>query len=191
MLERLTGPAREVVVRARDEALATGAAQIGTEHLLLALLDPDSVIAYPLLAAAGLEHDPVRAELARLTGPPPGALTDEDAQALRAIGIDLDAVLARIVETFGPDALGPPGATPPTSRWRRAGSARRFTPRARRSMGVAVREAIRLGDRQIDDGCILAGILRADGRAVQLMKTRGVPAKQLLAALEQSRRRAA
>ncbi len=192
MFERFTVPAREVVVRARDEAKATNAPLIGTEHLLLALLDERATTAYPVLTAAGLTHDQVLAAVGRLGERPARLLDDEDAAALREIGIDLDTVLARITESFGPEAL-----TPPAPRrqglftGRRTSSARRFTPAARKTMGLTVREAIRLSDNHIDDGHILLGILRGDGLATQILNEARISFEGLRAEVEAQRRRAA
>jgi ATP-dependent Clp protease ATP-binding subunit ClpA len=52
MFERFTKEAREVVERARDEALDTGSETIEAEHLLLAL----SRRGLPALRAIGLDH---------------------------------------------------------------------------------------------------------------------------------------
>jgi hypothetical protein len=52
--------ARQVVVAARTEAMELGAAGIGTEHLLLALLQPPRTVATPILERAGLDHAGVR-----------------------------------------------------------------------------------------------------------------------------------
>jgi ATP-dependent Clp protease ATP-binding subunit ClpA len=190
MFERFTIAARETVVRAREEARAAQAPQIGTEHLLLALLDDRARAAYPVLTAAGLSHDAVRAQIARQATPAPGTLTDEDADALRTIGIDLDAVLARVTETFGPDALAP--TAPAGRRWGRRGTtANRFTPHARTALGVALREAIRLGTRHIDDGHLLLGLLRTRCTAARILADAGSTPAQLRAAIEQTYRAAA
>jgi len=189
MFERFTVAAREVVTRARDEAIELGAPLIGTEHLLLALLDDRATAAYPVLTTAGISHDGVRAALRRGAAGPAGLLSAEDADALRTIGIDLDAVLARIGETFGADALQPPA--PRTGRFGRTSSARRFSPRARKAMGLALREAIRLGDKHIDDRHILLGLLRGECGATRILEDQGVPAEQLRAALRHPGERAA
>src|ERR1700755_753913 len=107
MFERFTIAARETVIRARQEARELGPGPIGTQHRLLALASPDAGVAHDVLGAAGLDARRVRAEILRLVGAPPAGqlLGEEDAAALRTIGIDLDAVLARIEESFGADAL--------------------------------------------------------------------------------------
>lgn len=190
MFERFTVPARETVVRARNEALALRAPLIGTEHLLLALLDPDATTAYPVLTGAGVTHQRVRDEIERRTSRA-GALGAEDAEALRSIGIDLDAVLASIAESFGPDALAPPAPKPGRGSRGRTSSARRFTPNARKTMGLAVREAVRLADKHIDDGHILLGLVRGGGLGATILTDLGVPPAGVRTALEQRRRRAA
>jgi ATP-dependent Clp protease ATP-binding subunit ClpA len=190
MFERFTAPARECVLRAREEAQALHAPMIGTGHLLLALLDERSPNAYPVLTAAGLTHDAVRAQLARGAEGAPAGLTEEDAEALRSVGIDLDAVLARITETFGPDALTPATASGGRGR-RRSGTSSRFTPAGRKVLGLALREAVAHGDRHIDDRHVLLGLLRDDPLVAGILAGQGVPAAALRSALEQARRPAA
>jgi ATP-dependent Clp protease ATP-binding subunit ClpA len=179
-------------MRARDEARAGHAPLIGTEHLLLALLDERAPHAYPVLHAAGFAHEGVQAEVARRAGPSARLLDDEDAAALRTIGIDLDAVLASITESFGPDALTPPPPRRPGLFFGRGeSSARRFTPNARKTMGLALREAIRLGDNHIDDGHILLGLIRGGGQGASILSAGTVPLDSLRTALEAARRPAA
>ena len=105
MFERFTQQAREVVIHAQDEARDLDHPYIGTEHLLLALLNPDAGIAHTVLHAAGLNRTGARADVKRLLHKGSAVLGDGDAEALQEIGIDLDAVRARIEETFGPGAL--------------------------------------------------------------------------------------
>jgi ATP-dependent Clp protease ATP-binding subunit ClpA len=59
----VTGQARRVVERAREEAHATGEAEIGPEHLLLGLLRDDHGTALRALEAAGVELEAARAAL--------------------------------------------------------------------------------------------------------------------------------
>ncbi len=103
MFDRLNSTAREVTVRAKREAEESRQPHIGTEHLLLALLDERAGIAYTVLHGAGVDRQRVRADIERLIRPP--MLGTDDAAALQTIGIDLDAVLARIepVRSDGPE----------------------------------------------------------------------------------------
>src|SRR4029450_6366705 len=78
--------------------------RIGTQHLLLGVLEqPDAVAARVLTELGGTPaavEQKIQAELARA---PYGI---GDAEALGAIGINLDEVRRRIEAAFGPDALG-------------------------------------------------------------------------------------
>jgi hypothetical protein len=106
MFERFTSSARNVVVGAQRSAVELGHPYIGTEHLLLGLLDPASGGSAEILHAAGVQRERVLAEIDRLraAGAPP-LLGPADVEALRAIGIDVDAVVAAIEASFGPGAL--------------------------------------------------------------------------------------
>jgi ATP-dependent Clp protease ATP-binding subunit ClpA len=179
MFERFATAARDTVIRAKQEARDLGPGPIGTQHLLLALASPDAGVAHEVLREAGLDARRVRAEIVRLSGPPsPGRLLgEEDAAALRTIGIDLDAVLARIEESFGPEALRPPVPAPKRETlW--GGSRRgdgRFTPRARKALGLALREAIHLQDRLIGTDHLLLGLIReGDGLAARILVDNGI-----------------
>ena len=63
MFEGFTDRAREVVVLAREEARDSGQRNIGTEHLLLGLLDQDDGIASRALGSLGVTADRVRNEI--------------------------------------------------------------------------------------------------------------------------------
>jgi ATP-dependent Clp protease ATP-binding subunit ClpA len=116
MFERFSVPARNVVIGAQAEARALRHSYVGTEHILLGLLDPTSDRAAAILREAGVERDLVVTEIERLIGRGRDFLGEADAEALRSIGIDLDSVVAAVEESFGPGALQPPRTV---SRWRR------------------------------------------------------------------------
>ena len=69
MFERFSGEARRTVVAAQELARAYGHTWIGTEHLLLALLDGPEGVAARAVAALGLSADGVRAEIERVVPP--------------------------------------------------------------------------------------------------------------------------
>src|SRR5689334_21646364 len=104
MFEQFTDPARQTVVLAQDEARRLHHHYIGTEHLLLGLLDQDTPTT-AVLSRHGLMREGTVAAVLAFTGEE--AL---DAAALGTVGIDLDAVRERVEATFGPGALD----TPPT-----------------------------------------------------------------------------
>ena len=153
MFERFTRAARDTVVRARQDALDLGHPTVGTEHLLLAVLAAEGPAA-GVLHDCGATPDAVRGRLRRLVyrDEPLGAL---DAEALRAIGIDLAAVRAQVERTFGPGALGPAGARPGPRRSRTS-----FSPRARKVLELSLREARAMRHNHIGSEHILLGILR-------------------------------
>ncbi|GHJ46778.1 hypothetical protein Cs7R123_41200 [Catellatospora sp. TT07R-123] len=182
MLERFTTAARSTVLAARAEARQLGHPQIGTEHLLLAMLHPDAGTAYDVLSAAGLDHARVTAAVTRLVGTvqPFGPA---DTAALEAIGIDLEAVRARLEETFGPGALDP--APPPPRRGlfgRRRAEPRtgRFGPRAKVVLELALREALRLRHNHIGTEHLLLGIIREEkGLAAKVITDAGIDLRDL------------
>jgi ATP-dependent Clp protease ATP-binding subunit ClpA len=168
MFERFTAAARSVVVMAKEEARQLDHVCVGTEHLLLAMLDESSGGTAVLLRDAGITRERVLAEINRFVRPAPQALDDSDAAALQAIGIDLDAVRAKVEELFGPGALRPPGAARPAPR---RGFLRRkevsrggpFAARTKKVIELSLREAIALHHNFIGSEHILLGLLRENG----------------------------
>ena len=106
MFERFTDTARHVIVQAQEAARGLGHGYIGCEHLLLAAAAAGEP-AGAVLRGQGVTPERIKEEILRASGPgqtagPAGGL---DREALASIGIDLDAVRARIEAAFGPDAL--------------------------------------------------------------------------------------
>jgi ATP-dependent Clp protease ATP-binding subunit ClpA len=166
MFERFTDDARATVMEAQAAARELNHAHIGTEHLLLGLLAAEGSVGQRVLTAAGITPAGVRQDIQRILGQPGRILSDEDAAALKTVGIDLDAVLARIEESFGPSALGPDeaGRAPTRGRFRRRlGGGPRFTPRSKKVLELSLREALRLKDKHIGTEHILLGIIRDGG----------------------------
>jgi Clp amino terminal domain, pathogenicity island component len=137
-----------------------------------------------------------------------------DREALAAIGIDLDVVRSRIEATFGPDALARavPGRRSRRrgglrSRLRRpARNARRrpavarngellevpparrghipFTPRAKKSLQLSLREAVGQGDNYIGVQHIALALLGVpNGAVAAILSALGLPAGSLRAAI--------
>lgn len=106
MFERFTNDARTIVVHAQQHARRLGHRYIGCEHLLLAAVSADAP-AGAVLREHGLTPEQVEEQIVRQVGLGTGAslFADLDADALAAIGVDLDAVRARIEGRFGADAL--------------------------------------------------------------------------------------
>ena len=185
MFERFTERARNVVVHAQGEARGLGHAYIGTEHLLLGLLRESSGVAGRALDRLGIERDAVRSDVVRLVGEgPPIRLGEQDAEALRSIGIDLEEVRRRLEEAFGT------GALERRDRVRRGWKRRRrcetvpshipftghipFTPRAKKVLELSLREARQLGHGYIGTEHILLGLVRErEGMAARILAQRG------------------
>jgi ATP-dependent Clp protease ATP-binding subunit ClpA len=128
MFERFTDRARRVLVLAQEQARILNHSFIGTEHLLLGLIEEQDGVA---------------------------------AKALAAMGITLDKVRARVEETFGLAGTPPTGSPP-------------FTPRAKRTLELSLREALQLGSSYIGTEHILLGIVReGEGTAAQVLQSLG------------------
>jgi ATP-dependent Clp protease ATP-binding subunit ClpA len=168
MFERFTDRARQVTVDAQATARRLGHGHIGTEHLLLGLLHSDGMAAQVL---RGLGVTPAAVEREVLAEVGRGPLGAGDAEALGAIGIDLDEVRRRMEASFGPGALhwhpDPDcrGARP------RLGHIP-FTPRAKKVLELSLREALALKHRHIGTEHILLGLVREGEGLAMLVLTR-------------------
>lgn len=178
MFERFTQPARDVVVRAQEEAAGLGHDGIGTEHLLLGVATGDGGI----LRSLGVELPALRAAVAERR-------RDElDAAALATIGIDLDAVRRSVERAFGPGALA---GRRRCRRGRRAGHMP-FSPRSKRVLQRSLREALAQGDREIRPEHILLGLAGDAGSgAARALRACGTTPEAVHAAVLARRRDAA
>jgi hypothetical protein len=77
MFERLTLPAREVLVEAQSEAITLGHRAIGTEHLLIGLLHDESSVAGIVLTDLDVDADWVRSRLVDEPQRPAGTFSGE------------------------------------------------------------------------------------------------------------------
>jgi hypothetical protein len=140
MLERFDPDARTLIAQAAEHARRLGHRYVGGEHILLATVSAGAP-ASAVMRARGLTPELVEEEIVRRVGLGIGAglFAGLDRDALATIGIDLDAVRARIEASFGPQALTSaaqaahqgrtrhPGLRPPRTvrGWRRRRRARR------------------------------------------------------------------
>jgi len=106
MFERFTQEARDLVALASEHARRLGHRYVGGEHLLLATVTAGQP-ASAVLRAHGVTPDLVEEEIVRRVGLGAGAglFGGLDKDALATVGIDVDAVRARIEASFGPQAL--------------------------------------------------------------------------------------
>ena len=183
MFERFTDRARQTVKGAAQEARQLGGSYIGTEHLLLAILHLDGGIAHDVLIEAGTSYDSVRRAMLDAESTQVDLL--DDAEALESIGIDLNAVKAKLEEAFGPGVLDepPPEKKGWLGRRRQESSAWHlpFTPRSKMVLELGLREALALKHNYIGTEHLLLGLIREEGRAAKLLTERGVDLKQLRA----------
>jgi hypothetical protein len=229
MFERFTPDARTVVVHAQQHARRLGHHYIGCEHLLLAVVGIDQP-ADEVMRERGVTPDHVEQQIVRRVGLGTGAdlFADLDRVALAAIGIDLDAVRARIEARFGVDALdraarvsrsrrrrsrlNPSRALRPRlrrryRRWRCGPQAVSqgtqpqtaavpsghlpFTPRAKKTLEIALGEARAQRDAYIGVQHIALGLLATDdGSVPPILEALGTSPKILRAAIRDRYRQA-
>lgn len=189
MFERFTRDARSVVISTQDLCHVLGADEVRPVHLLLALTEEGSGVR-DLLAAHGITTDAVADCLGVAPPAPPAPLGQDDAAALRSLGIDLDAIRDAVERQFGEGALDEP-AEDVTLKPARVGRTR-FGRGSKKVLELSLREAIRTGAREIRTEHIALGVLRADDEAVtMLLRTLGIDARDVRADLEDRGRRTA
>jgi ATP-dependent Clp protease ATP-binding subunit ClpC len=115
LFERFTDRARRVLVLAQEEARLLNHSFIGTEHILLGLMDEGEGVA---------------------------------AKALNSLDIRRDVVFAKLQELGFHDGGTTPVGSPP------------FTPRVKKVLELALREALQLGHSYIGTEHILLGLVR-------------------------------
>jgi ATP-dependent Clp protease ATP-binding subunit ClpA len=177
VFERFTTQARAVVTRAQREARQLGHPSIGTQHVLLGILDEPDAAAGRALGALGLDGDEVRDDVRRFEQDR-AAFSEEDADALRSVGIDLDEVRRTVEEAFGPGAL-----ERSTSDRRGLGAGHiPFTAESKKALELALREALHLGHRYIGTEHLLLGLVRDEGSsAARILSARGVDRERVRA----------
>lgn len=200
MFERFTGDAREVVITAQAEARKLGHDFIGTEHVLLGLLAHEESTIAAALRDSGVDAEFVRGEVIRRVGPRPpdqsfAEAEAEDAAALKAIGIDLDAVRRAIEENFGEGSLRLPREAPAPkrrglfARSYASGGHIPFTNRNKKVLELSVREAWHLDQKFLAPEHIMLGLIReGKGLAMLILTDKGVDLGKLRTDLTRSLR---
>jgi ATP-dependent Clp protease ATP-binding subunit ClpA len=168
VFERFTEKARTAVVLAQQQAREHGDDTIDTGHLLRALFAVPDNLAVMVLEGFSVRRADVEADLDRRRPDATGGTSD--ASSLAALGIDLDEVRRRVEEAFGPGALD--RARRP--RGRRWGGHIPFAKESRKTLELALREAISLGHNYIGTEHILLAMLRGGGVAHDALAARGV-----------------
>ena len=150
MFERFTRNARRVVLQAHEVARRTDADEVLPAHLFAAIVEADGILAVHVLEDLGAPRTDLRQVVRDLTGQHPAGLSEDDAEALRVLGIDLDEVIRRIDSDLGgiPEPAGARHSRP------------RFSTGAKKVLELSLREAIRLGDGFIGTEHVLLGLIR-------------------------------
>jgi len=151
MLERFTRHARVAVQRAHEYAREAGRPEVLPVHVFGALMAADGSLAVSVLNGLGAPRAEVQQVVRGLTAEPQAGLSQDDAEALRVLGIDLDEVIRRIDHDLG----GLPG--PGEVRHSRP----RFSRAAKKCLELSLREAVRLGDNFIGSEHLLLGLIRS------------------------------
>jgi ATP-dependent Clp protease ATP-binding subunit ClpA len=182
MFARFTDEARGAVVLAQEEAARLRYPWLGTEHLLLGLLRQPGSHAGRVLGGLGVTTAAVETQLVQELGPPHGEqdLGREGEEALRALGIDLEAVRRKVEEAFGPGALD------------RARPGQCGVPMMPRFKQTIERAARLVGPTdEIDTDHLLLGIMQVRGAlATTLLEKLGVGEADIRASVAADRREA-
>lgn len=182
MFHRLSADARDAFGAGQEESARLGHPWLGTEHVLLAMLRRPETAAAQILAAFGVTAATFEMALIEELGEPSGVdvLGEADEEALRTLGIDLQAVRSRADETFGPGALD-------RARAGRCGTP--MMPRLKQSLELAVRAAGPRRSIETDD--VLLGMMQVRGSLAGIVLRRvGVSPDRVQAAVREFRARA-
>ena len=166
IFNRFTRECRECVEAAVEEARTLGHDSVGDEDLLLGILRVDEGMGAGALSASGVTLEAARRESEAMLS-----------EALDSVGILLEDVRREAGDTF--DMRIPRSRRIP------------FSPRAKKVLERALREAVRLRDGHIGNEHVLLGILRTEGTAVRLLARLGVSPQALEERLYVGRGRAA
>jgi ATP-dependent Clp protease ATP-binding subunit ClpA len=194
MFERFTPPARRATREAWTTATAAKAAEVAPEHVLAGLLAQPRCNAVELLARCGCgpdQHTEVLLECRDFRRR--GGIGRAEAEALRGLGIEVDAIIDRVEEIWGEGALQEPVPPEPVGRMRRRrGQADRGRggPRmpwgreAKRVLETSLRQALDLKSESIGSEHVLLGLLVREGAVREVLTARGVTPLQVRALIQ-------
>jgi len=151
------GSAQAAVASAQVVARELGAEEIRPEHLLVSVLTSAGRRLTGILGRCGLTADAIRDRLASTYRPDEESF-EADAEALRAIGIDLRSVRAAVDRKFGAGTYD--NALRKSGRRRRRRGHIPFTKPAKKVLELSLREALTHNDNYIGCEHIILGILR-------------------------------
>lgn len=194
MFDRCDPDTMRVIDTGLAEARRLGHHWLGTEHLLLALVQ-QPVLLPERVADILPTADQVRSALPdQISGPP-----RPDAELLATLGIDLGAVHSTVRQTFGTDAVErvtQRRVHQPWQPWRRPsrrctsllGGSMRVAPRAKEALDHAAQDASRRGRTAIEPADLLLGIIEVESAlANKLLRDSGVEPTHIQRALRDTR----
>lgn len=172
---RFTRDGRLALILAREEARDLHSEGVQPVHLVLGVVQSAGNHLATMLSDFGLEAEVIRGRISTALLDDP--TFEDDAEALRAIGIDLHAVRDKIARTFGEDAWN--------NALRKSGWRRRryghlpFTKASKKALELALREALAHKDSTIGCEHVVLGILRSGDRSAVGLITEHVDADRL------------
>jgi hypothetical protein len=157
MFDRFTERARKVMTLARQEAQKLRNDYIGTEHILLGLLQEGSGVASHVLKNLGVDLQRARGEMDCLIEPGTSPVSPQRSGVRRV----LESVLGGRGRNSGEGQLP-------------------FTPRAKRVLELALEEAANLGHNYIGTEHLLLGLVREeDGPAAHVLRNLGIRTERI------------
>lgn len=172
MFERFTKPARRVVDDAVTEAERERAPRVTGEHVMLALLGKQTRSA-EILASVGLTREALLEAFGATRRR--GGVTGAEADALLLLGIDVDAIVERVEQEHGVNALAERGR----SRWGRIP----FAKDARELLVRTLRQAVDRREREISDEHMLLALASGRGSTAQVLAEHGLTYAEVRARL--------
>ena len=180
MFERFSRNARVAVVLAQEEARELNVDEIRPEHLLVGVLQSAGRDLSGVLGGYGLTAEVIRARLVAADACGDESF-DDDAEALRSIGIDLRTVRDSVDRDFGAGTFD--NALRKSGRRRRRRGHIPFTRSAKKVLELALREALAHKDNTIGCEHLMLGILRGSDKFTLGLITEHVYAPQLRGAI--------
>ncbi|HEY7596031.1 MAG TPA: Clp protease N-terminal domain-containing protein [Actinophytocola sp.] len=172
MFERFTKPARQIVTDAVGEAERERAPKVTGEHVMLALLGKQTRSA-EVLSAAGVTREVLLDAFG--TTRRRGGVTGAEADALRLLGIDVDAIVERVERTHGVNALA-------DQRRDRAGHTP-FADETKALLARTLRQAVDRRDRRISDEHVLLALAAGGGSTGEVLARHGLTYPEVRARL--------
>ncbi len=177
MFERFDPDARAAIAKAREEAARAGRREIGTEHLLLGLMDEPGD-ATDVLEAVQADPAEVRAAVPQVEAARLAAADTPEATTIEAPIPEATTTEAATPPQAPPAPGGTPGQARPGEHGARGPAPAldlHLTRNARRALDLALRTAHRFRHDHVSSGHLLLSIIdQPDSGAVEALKVAGI-----------------